>query len=158
VDDMIGIVISVVGLIVIGIAGFWLAVVGGTAGDLAVDATSRLVAAPGRVPQLVVTNPGPEPVVVGMTARRHSANGRDALWAQLAVRPGRWYERRQSDRRAATMLGVVEPHSTQRWDLPWADQPSRVVVLLGQGGGRLRVHEHLAGPNDPGPTFVDTAA
>jgi hypothetical protein len=155
---MIEILLSFVALILIGIAGFWLAIAGAEAGDQAIDATSRLVAVQGRAPQLVVSNPGPEPVVVGMTARRHSARGRDALWAPLAVRPARWYERRQSDNRAATMLGVVEPHGIRRWDLPRTDQPSRVIVTLGQGGGRLRVHEHLAGPNDPGPTFVDSAA
>jgi hypothetical protein len=155
---MIMIVLTFVALVLVGAAGFWLAVAGGNAGDLAIDARSRLVARPGRAPQLVVTNPGPEPVVVGMTARRHSPHGVEIMWSQLAVRPARWYERRQDDRSATTALGVVEPRGMERWDLPLVDEPSRVIVMLSQGGGRVRIHEHLAGPNDPGPTFIHTAA
>jgi hypothetical protein len=145
-------------LALIGVGGFWLAIAGGNAGDLAIDARTRLVATPGRAPQLVVTNPGPEPVVVGMTARRHLSHGIDPMWSQLVVRPARWYERRQDGRLATSVLGVVEPRGMQRWDLPVADEPSRVIVVLSQGGGRVRIHEHLAGPNDPGSSFVDAAA
>ncbi len=145
--------IGAIGLVVS--SAWWLLRAGEAGGDRPADAHTRLLAGSGGVTPLVVTNPGPQVVVVGVTVRRHRAGRLDSLRSHLVVRPARWYERRRHDRGAVIVLGAVGPDREGRWELPLPAGPVRVVVLVGQGAGRLRVHEHLAGTDHhAGLTFV----
>jgi hypothetical protein len=101
--------------------------------------------------QVVVTNPGTEPVVVGMSARRYRTQRFEQLRIPFAARAPRWYERRRPDRGADTVLGVVPAGDIARWQVAIGPGPVRLILTLGQANQRLRVHEHhVAVPHPAG--------
>jgi len=139
---MIGFLVIVACFALVVAAGRWLAKAGTVAGDRPLDASSRLLQ-DGWATRLVVHNPGPQPVVVGVTQRHRRVTRLDNLRPHLVIRSARWYERLAHDRGASMVLGVVEPSEENGWDLPELGTPSKVVVVLGLADSRLRVHEHL---------------
>jgi hypothetical protein len=145
----------VVGLGLVAMFFRWLVVEGQRHGDEPTDAVSRVLPAAAGRRDVVITNPGLEPVVVGMAVRLHRPGRFDTLRPHLIIRASRWQERRRHDRGATDVLGVVAPGETSSWSLLMSCRSERIVLLIGQPGGRLRVHEHLVGTaHDPELTYV----
>jgi hypothetical protein len=144
---MIEILLAVVLVVAVDLAACALLRVGKTTGPRAADVRTRLEADPEAGRHLVVRNPGTAVVVVGMTVRPRRGAWADRARPHLAVRPARFYERRRYDATATVVLGAVEAGTEQRWTLAVPPGPARVRVLVGQAGCRLRVHDHLIGPD-----------
>jgi hypothetical protein len=120
----------------------WMVVEGRRHGDEPLDATSRVVLGSDGA-EVTVTNPGSEPVVVGMSASRYRALRFEQLRVPFVSRAPRWYERRRPDRGASTVLGVVPAGDLARWNVATGPGPVRLTLTLGQADDRLRIHEHL---------------
>jgi hypothetical protein len=116
----------------------WLVRLGLEGGDRPGDALSR-ISADGQ--WLVVTNPGPVAVIVGV--RRHRRRRLAATWTpSLVVRAAHRHERGVSWSDA--VVGAVAPGTEWRWPVPPVGTPSCLRVAIGQPGGRLRIHDHLS--------------
>ena len=108
------------------------------------DARSAVIPDPDGTIRVVVTNPGPEPVVVTACALRA---GRPRWWGRSEVRrrPSQ-KERRESWRAHRQLLGSVPSGGKSTWVVV-GDGGSgplcRVVLSLYQTAGRVRVHEAL---------------
>ena len=114
----------------------WLVRLGLEGGDRPGDAVSRITA-DGQ--WLVITNPGPVPVIVGV--RRHRRRRLAAtLTPSLVVRATRRHERGVAWSDA--VVGAVAPGTESRWPVPPEATPSCLRVAIGQPGGRLRIHDH----------------
>jgi hypothetical protein len=120
-------------------------------GDRPFDATVR--AAPSRAPSAGaghpegaprsvlawVHNPGPVPVLVGLSVRRSRLPGwlAPGLNAQVPMRTGH----ARFGPQAQQVVGVVAPGESEGWPVaaPVAGKRGRLVAVIGQAGGRLRV-------------------
>jgi hypothetical protein len=122
----------------------WLVWAGFAGGDHPCDPRSRVVPGLDARPVMVVTNPGPATVVVGMSWS--GGLGWPGLIRWLAAtttvgRPRRG-ERRRPDRGAVTVLGAVPAGSQGRWVVEPPSEATGCRVVLGLAGGRLRVDQH----------------
>ena len=114
------------------------------------DARSSVIPAPDGTIRVIVTNPGPEPVVV--TAY---AGGARSLrwWGRSEVRRRRSArERRQACLASRQLLGSVAPGGRSTWlvvDEARSRPLCRVVLSLYQAAGRVRVHEALVRTEPP---------
>ena len=115
-------------------------------GDRPLDVTVR--AAPSRArhpegaPRSVlawVHNPGPVPVLVGLSVRRTRMPGwlAPGLNARVPLRTGH----RRFGPQAQDTVGVVAPGEHEGWPVtaPAGGRRGRLVAVIGQAGGRLRV-------------------
>jgi hypothetical protein len=139
-------------------------------GDRPLDVTVR--AAPARTghpeggPRSVlvwITNPGPVPVLVGLSVRRARRPdwlaGLTGQGTELTARvPWRTSSRRFRPQAQGT-VGVVGPGDSDGWPVaaPTAGRRGRLVAVIGQAGGRLRVIT-LAVPLGPVAGGTTTAA
>lgn len=89
-----------------------------------------------------VHNPGPVPVLVGLSVRRSRWPGplarlAPALNAQVPLRTGH----PRFGPQAQQVVGVVAPGESEGWPVtaPAAGQRGRLIAVIGQAGGRLRV-------------------
>jgi hypothetical protein len=142
---MTGVVIAVTAgaLIVVAQGALWLADRGTHDGDHPADAYSSITADAGGALLVMVTNPSATSVVAGCRLRpRLTPDLLQGVVPALVVRAASRAERRRVDRGASEVLGVVEARSTRTWRLPTCAGPIRCLVILGQPGGRLRVHDH----------------
>jgi len=107
-----------------------------------------------RCPAAVVTmrNPGPVPVLVGLTARRSWVPS----WLRpepLIVRAPRLTNRRWLKPGRQAIVGVLAAGDAARWlvPVPRGGMTRRMVAVIGQAGGRLRVLARLIEPVVPAP-------
>jgi hypothetical protein len=136
-------------------------------GDRPLDVTVRAAPARGRHPEgaprsvlAEVYNPGPVPVLIGLTVRR----SRVPAWLSsgLSARvPVRASHRRFRPQAQAT-VGVLAPGERDGWPVPApaAGRRGRLTAVIGQDGGRLRVIT-LTVPLTPGAgasTALETPA
>jgi len=129
--------------------GWWLVRLGTVGGDLPGDATSR-TGGDGTGIWLSVENRSATPVLVGARVRDQRPLATLFQPPALVVRPARFGERRSAGSWSDGVLGAVPP-GQMRWVLPGVTRPSRLLVALGQPGDRLRIHDHLLGPDVAAP-------
>ena len=125
---------------------------GTRAGDRPEDATVQVQEGrviehgnPSRAALVTVSNPSNTAIVVGLS-ERHLGRKASAFRMPLTVTVPWWRtDRAQLLPSSQSKVGIVEPRATQQWVVPVADgnQPLRVVVVVGQTGGRLRVHDRV---------------
>lgn len=109
------------------------------------DARSKVVRR-GDACRIVVTNPAPGTIIVGLRMRHVRVASLSKLFPDLVIRPVQWSERRRADRGADLVLGAVEGRSAQEWRIDVPSTAVRVALVLSQPAGRLRVHDHLLAP------------
>lgn len=140
-------VVVMAGAIVMGLEGVRR---GDRPGDVTISAVmSRFQHPDKRCPAAVVTvrNPGPVPVLVGLTARRSWAPS----WlgaGPLIVRVPRLTNRGRLRPARQAVVGVIAAGDAGRWlvPVPRGGRARRVVAVAGQAGGRLRVLARLIEP------------
>lgn len=108
------------------------------------DARSSVTPIPDGTIRVVVTNPGPEAIVVTACARPVGSLRR---WGRSQVRrPRSQREQRDAWRASRHLLGSVAPGGKATWivvDDARSRPLCRVVLNLYQAAGRVRVHEAL---------------
>lgn len=154
---MIGLVISLALILLITTAAL-LAVdagmrAGDRDGDVRVSAVTGVATQAGRyLPVVVATvcNPGATPVLVGLSVRRR----RMPAWleAGMEVRVPRHTARKRLRAGRHTVLGVLGSGETARWPVPVppGTRRCRLVAVVGQAGGRLRVLSLPVASGPPG--------
>jgi hypothetical protein len=154
---MIGLVISLAAVPVLLAAALIVTMAGIRAGDRPGDVT--VTARMGRVEHpegcwrvvvATVRNPGPEPVLVGLSVRGTVLPSWLGSGLTVAV-PRRTTRRRLRPGRQA-VLGVTGPGATGQWQVPVATRlpRCRLVAVAGQAG-RLRVLGVPVAAQGPGP-------
>jgi hypothetical protein len=139
----LGIVMTVVLFAAVAKGTRWLVERGIADGDRPLDAVSTVAPGPDQTLLVRVVNPSGTAVAIGCRTRtRTAAGGAQGLLPTLVIRPATRSERRRLDRGASDFLGAVEAGSTRTWQIRAPIGPSRCLVVLGQPGGRLRVHDH----------------
>jgi len=101
-----------------------------------------------------VENSSGESIVVGWDVRpRMTPDCLQVLTSTLVIRALRRSERRRADGGASGFLGAVEAHTARSWHLPAPTVSSRILLILGQPGGRGRVHDYAV-PDLPSSSGV----
>jgi len=145
-------VLAVGALTLAGLA--WLAVLGVRDGDRPLDATVSVELRPAGQPDEArpvilaeVGNPSASPVIVGLSARRTRVPG--GLLTGSGSVPWRTSRRELRADRYET-VGVVAPGAAVRFPVPVprAGQRYLLTAVIGQSGGRLRVHRRPVGDRD----------
>jgi hypothetical protein len=136
---------------------WWLACRGIEDGDRPGDPRTSVFLGVDQSIVVEVENLSSESIVLGWHIRpRHTANWLQIFTSTLVVRAMRRSERRRADYGASGILGAVEAHSARSWRLSAPTCASRIHLILGLPGGRVRVHDHAV-PELPSSAGFDSS-
>jgi hypothetical protein len=139
-----------------GRGAWWLACRGIEDGDRLGDPQTSVSLGADQSIVVEVENSTSESIVVGWHVRpRRIANCLQVLTPTLVVRTLHRSERRRADDGASGILGAVDAHSACSWHLLGPTLGSRLRLILGLPGGRIRVHDHAV-PGLPSHSGVDS--